>query len=125
MPLVSVTRLRRRRLWHVPALVADSLRIARQVRRTPGFLGGYLAIGQGLSFWTVSVWDGAVAMVAFRNAGAHRTAMPRLIRICDEASHAHWDQAERIPPACEAARQTLDQLSLLLEQALHERTPAA
>lgn len=101
MPFVSVTRLRPRRLWLAPVLVADSLRIARQVRGAGGFLGGYLAIGQGLSFWTVSVWDGAAAMVAFRNSGAHRKAMPRLIRICDEASYAHWDQTER-PPPCPA-----------------------
>src|SRR5690242_9482690 len=99
MPFVSVTRLRPRRPWHAPMLVADSLRIARQIRGVPGFLGGYLAIGKGLSFWTVSVWDGAAAMVAFRNSGAHRAAMPRLIRICDEASYAHWDQAEPAPPS--------------------------
>jgi hypothetical protein len=99
MPFVSVTRLRPRRLWHAPVLVADSLRVARQLRRTAGFLGGYLAIGKGLSFWTVSVWDGAAAMVAFRNSGAHRAAMPRLIRICDEASYAHWDRAELTPPS--------------------------
>jgi hypothetical protein len=99
MPFVSVTRLRPRRLWHAPVLVADSLRIARQIRCAAGFLGGYLAIGQGLSFWTVSVWEGAAAMVAFRNSGAHRKAMPKLIRICDEASYAHGDQAERAPPS--------------------------
>jgi hypothetical protein len=98
MPFVSVTRLRPHRLWHAPGLVVDSLRIARQIRRTAGFLGGYLAIGKGLSFWTVSVWEGAAAMVAFRNNGAHREAMPRLIRICDEASYAHWDQPEAAPP---------------------------
>jgi hypothetical protein len=98
MRFVSVTRLRPRRLWHVPGMVVDSLRVARQIRRTAGFLGGYLAIGQGLSFWTVSVWEGAAAMIAFRNSGAHRAAMPRLIRICDEASYAHWDQSELAPP---------------------------
>jgi hypothetical protein len=99
MPFVSVTRLRPRRLWHAPVLVADSLRIARQIRHTAGFLGGYLAIGAGLSFWTVALWEGAAAMVAFRNSGAHRSAMPKLGRICDEASYAHWDQTDAAPPS--------------------------
>jgi hypothetical protein len=99
MPLVSVTRLRPRRLWHLPDLVVRSLRIAGESRRSAGFLGGYLGIGKGFSFWTVTVWDSAVAMIAFRNAGTHRAAMPKLIRICDEASYAHWDQAERGPPS--------------------------
>jgi hypothetical protein len=98
MPFVSVTRLRPRRLRYAPGLVVHSLRIAREVRRSAGFLGGYLAIGKGLSFWTVSVWEGAAALVAFRNSGAHRAAMPNLIRICDEASYAHWDQSAGPPP---------------------------
>ena len=45
------------------------------------------------------LWEGAAAMVAFRNSGAHRSAMPKLGRICDEASYAHWDQTDAAPPS--------------------------
>jgi heme oxygenase len=58
----------------------------------------------------------------FHGFGPATGAMWREFRAVLEAELA---PADRIPPACEAARQTFDHLSLLLEHALHERTAAA
>ena len=107
MPLISVTRLRPRRFWHVPLILFDSLRITRQVRRAEDFVGGYLAFGRGPSFWTVTVWRDLDAMRAFRNRNAHFAAMPTLLGRCDEASYTHWEQDAPLAPPPDEVRRRL------------------
>ena len=105
MPLVSVTRLRPRRFWHLPLVLIDSLKVSREIRRADGFDGGYLAFGSGPSFWTVTVWRDLAAMRAFRNSGAHMAAMPTLLDRCDQASYAHWERtAPGVPTTDEVHR---------------------
>lgn len=78
--------------------------IARQAQKSQGFRGGYLGFSSGFAFWTVTVWDDEPEMRAFRNAGAHVRAMPKLIRWCDEASYAHWESEDaRVPEPAFAA----------------------
>lgn len=93
MPFVSVTRLHLRSVRFLPAFAFHTWRTLRQLRMTPGFLAGRLAAGGG-SYWTLTLWESDAAMRSYRNSGAHRRAMPRLVRWCDEASVAHWTQAE-------------------------------
>ncbi len=92
--LLSVTRLRVRLAWHMPAFLWQTFRSTRQVARAPGFLGGRLLVDKHRTFWTLTAWDDERAMKAFRGSGAHSQVMPRLFRWCDEAAYAHWTPAE-------------------------------
>lgn len=66
--------------------------------------GGFLT-ESGKAFWTVTVWDEQKSMRDFRGQQAHRRAMPKLRRWCDEASVVHWEQDGHQPPdADEASR---------------------
>lgn len=58
----------------------------------------------------------------FHGFGAETGAMWREFRALLDRE---LDAPERVERACAAARDTFDQLTALLEQALHERTPAA
>jgi len=102
---ISITRLRIRRIRYLPIFFFHFFRSRRQLQRSDGFLGGYTALGKGFVFWTVTAWRDAKAMRAFRRAGAHLKAMPKLLEWCDEASVATLEDAGDVPvePA-EAAR---------------------
>jgi hypothetical protein len=108
MALVSITRLRVRRLRFLPAFAYHALLSSRQIQRSPGFLGGYLALGPRRSFWTVTVWTDEPAMRDFRRTGAHLKVMPKLLEWCDEASVATLGDAGDTPPAPDEASRRLE-----------------
>jgi hypothetical protein len=100
---VSITRLRVRHWRFLPGFAFHAWRSTRQARSAPGFRAGALANGPGLAFWTITAWDDEAALRAYRNSGAHRRAMPRLLDWCDEASYVHWQQDDATLPTPEAA----------------------
>ena len=107
MALISVTRLRLRSVRFLPAFVMQSWRAARQLRRAPGFRGGSLMADRGLTFWTLTAWDGETDMVRFMSGGAHRQAMRGLVGWCDEAGVVHWKQGDAVLPNWAEADQRL------------------
>ncbi len=92
MAFISVTRLRIRSFRYLPLFALYATRTRAQVRVAAGFRRGVLLQDGLWTFWTVTAWDDAASMRAYMTDGAHRRAMPRLMRWCDEASVAHWKQ---------------------------------
>jgi hypothetical protein len=109
MPLISVTRLRVRSLRFLPSFAPYAFRSLRRARQAPGFLGGSLTAERRWTFWTVTAWDGEPSMRAFMASGDHASAMARLPDWCDEASVAHWGQADAILPSLVEADQRMRQ----------------
>jgi len=103
MAVVSLTRLRLRSWRFLPGFLLNSWASTRQLRRAPGFLGGLLATEGSLVFWTFTVWRDDNAIHAFREADAHRRAMPKLLEWCDEASVARFQQDGPDLPNCAVA----------------------
>lgn len=109
MPFVSVTRLRVRSWRFIPQFVWQALKTARQAERSSGFVGGRLLREARNTFWTLTAWEDEMAMRAYRNGGAHRFVMPRLLEWCDEASVAHWNQDDaELPDWPEAYRRMVE-----------------
>jgi hypothetical protein len=95
---VSITRLRLRSLRFLPQFLLVNEGVVRQLRRAAGFRRGKLLFDNGLTFWTISVWEDEANMRAFRDGCAHRAAMPKLLGWCDEASVAHRaDETGELP----------------------------
>ncbi len=105
MVFVSLTRLRIRSVWFMPGFMLHALRTQRQVERAGGFKTGALLPDRQWTFWTMTAWDSQASMRAYMTSGAHKQAMPKLMHWCDEASVAHWEQAEaELPSWTEADR---------------------
>lgn len=90
MPHNSITRLRLHSILTLPAFGRATRAISAQTAASPGFLEGAVLAEGRLVFWTRTVWESAAAMRAFRDSGAHREVMPKLIQWCDEASVVQW-----------------------------------
>jgi hypothetical protein len=67
-------------------------RSSNQIVKAKGFLKGKTLLDKNLTFWTMSLWASDAEMRAYRNTDAHKKAMPKLQRWCDEASIVHWLQ---------------------------------
>ena len=99
MPFVSLTRLKLRSIRFVPSFVIHTMRSIEQVKHAPGFRTGALLADRSWTFWTMTAWDSQEMMRQYLINGPHKKAMTFLIEWCDEASVAHWDQAEETLPS--------------------------
>jgi hypothetical protein len=90
MAFNSITRLRLRSFFTLPAFLRDAQASANQAGRSTGFISGALLPEGRMVFWTRTAWESEEAMKAYRDSEAHRAVMPKLVDWCDEASVAHW-----------------------------------
>src|SRR5262249_12549314 len=91
MAFNSITRLRLRSLFTLPAFAREARAISAQAATAAGFIAGAVLAEGRLVFWTRTAWESEAAMKAFRDSDAHRVSMPKLVDWCDEASVAHWE----------------------------------
>ncbi|MEI6322703.1 MAG: DUF3291 domain-containing protein [bacterium] len=103
MALVSVTRLRLRKLRFLPGFALLAVRSSIQAKRAEGNLQTLTIKDRGLTFWTITVWRDQEGMRAFRNSGDHKVAMPKLFEWCDEATYVHWEQESDTVPDMKSA----------------------
>jgi hypothetical protein len=109
LPLISITRLRVRSIVYLPQFVWYALRSSRQAQRAPGFLGGKLLREKGGAWWTLTAWQGAAAMNAYRTQRPHVAAMPRLLDWCNEAAVVHWTQVTTALPSWQESHQRMQE----------------
>lgn len=103
MPFISITRLRIRSIWLLPAFALYTHRSLQQVRAAGGYLDGSLLPDRRWTFWTMTAWDNQQSMRQYMTSGPHKAAMPKLMHWCDEASVVHWEQtSEELPSWAEA-----------------------
>lgn len=107
MAFVSVTRLRIRRIWFLPAFFVHTIPSFNQARRAPGNLSAQVLNDANRVYWTLSVWTDEEAMRAYMTAGAHMKAMPHLMEWCDEAATGHWTQESTEAPSWTEAHRRL------------------
>lgn len=96
MTFISVTRLRLRAIRFLPGFAMHAIRTRNQVRQATGFEAGALLPDHDWTFWTMTAWTDEASMRRYVMGGAHRSAMPSLVRWCDEASVVHWTQADTV-----------------------------
>lgn len=99
MPFVSITRLRVRSWFQLPAFLIQAFRAAHQAKAAPTSLTVSVLRDANRVFWTRTVWIDETAMRSFMLSGVHRQVMPRLSAWCDEASVVHWVQDVSQPPS--------------------------
>jgi hypothetical protein len=109
MPFVSITRLRVRSWFYLPAFFVQSVRAIKQAREAEGNRSVAVLLDVKKTFWTRSVWASETAMRAYILAGVHRKVMGRLAQWCDEAAIVHWTQESMEPPMWEDAHRRLQQ----------------
>ena len=91
MAFNSITRLRLRSAFSLPAFARVSRAISTQAANAEGFISGAVLAEGWMVFWTRTSWDSEAAMKAFRDSDAHREAMPKLLDWCNEAMVLHWE----------------------------------
>ena len=62
MPFVTITRLRVRRWRYVPQFLVQSIRAARQAKRSAGSISVSVLRDADRAFWTRTVWRDEVAV---------------------------------------------------------------
>jgi Domain of unknown function (DUF3291) len=107
MATVSVTRLRLRSAWFLPAFILHAIPSSSQSKRADGCLGTQTRRASDGSFWTMTLWRDVEAMRAFMLSGAHRKAMPHLVKWCDEAANTRFDWSETTLPGWDEAERRL------------------
>ena len=108
MAFISVTRLGLRSVRYWIPFSWYTFRSLRQLRQAAGFLQGSLIRDAHQVYWTITVWQDEASMRQYRNTGAHRQVMPKLMHWCDQASVVHWTQQSVDLPSIYQAHQRME-----------------
>lgn len=85
--LLSITRVRVRRLRDVPRFAAGFRACIEQLRVHPQLLEALVRYEPSRVFWTASLWPSLAAMASYRNRNPHRTWMGHVEALCDESAY--------------------------------------
>lgn len=96
---VSVTRLKVRRVWLLPAFFWLTFRVARVSARAPGYLQGRLRTDKGWVFYTVTAWSDVRAMGKFLAGSAHQRASAWFAAHCSEGVVTNFQHAGEVLPS--------------------------
>ena len=107
---VVATRLPLRSHRSIPGFVAWTLRIRRQLARSPGLVGYALdAHLLAKTFWTVSAWTGRDELGRFDRADPHRAATRAIRPAMLEPAFVSWTCAARdLPVRWDEVRRRVD-----------------
>ena len=106
---VMASRLPLRHHRHIPAFLRWTLRIRRQLARSPGLVGYSLdARLLRKTFWTVSAWTGRPELARFDGADPHRSATRAIAPHMERSTFVMWTcPAADLPVAWPEARRRL------------------
>lgn len=104
---VSITRLRVRSIFYLPAFLLHAMRTGSQAQKAQGVLGVETRFEKNNVVWTKTVWQDEDAMKKYRGSGAHQIAMRLLSEMCNEAAVARWQQADAALPTWEEAHRRM------------------
>jgi quinol monooxygenase YgiN len=89
-------------------------RSQKQAQTAQGCFGVTTRKTRGLTFWTLSVWEGEAQLRAYLASDPHRAAIPKLFPWCDEAATTHWSVGSpSMPQWVEATAKLLENGRLL------------
>ena len=109
MPIVSITRLRVRSWFYMPAFVIEAVRTSKQAAAADGNLAVAVLRERGNIFWTATSWSSASAVRAYMLAAPHGPVMRKLMDWCDEAAVVRWEQDSAELPGWDEAHRRLQQ----------------
>lgn len=91
---IVITEIKVKNLFKFPAFLKHSVRSHDQAKKAPGNIHTSLN-GKRLSGYTITAWNSEADMTAFRNSGAHKTAMQEMKKISSafRTVHYHADKA--------------------------------
>ena len=77
-------------VWNLPRFEWYTLRVHRQLARTPGLVGYSFRAEFPLRYWTISAWENGRALHDFVRGGTHLTVMAVLPATTRRFRHTHW-----------------------------------
>lgn len=109
MPIISITRLRVRWWFYLPAFFFQAVRTSKQAAAAEGNLAVKVLRESGNIFWTATSWSSAGAVKAYMLAAPHGPVMRNLMGWCDEAAVVRWEQESAELPSWDEAHRRLQQ----------------
>lgn len=88
--LAVATLIELRSVWSLPSLEWHTLRIHRQLSRSPGLVGFSVRGRFPYHYWTLSAWTDGKALHGFVRGGEHRAVMPTFRRRMRDFTHVRW-----------------------------------